>query len=585
VAGYDDGRHGAGFLDAEAVMRANRWILTLSLAAALLPVMSGTATAGSPLPDSAGAVQLTSLGAYRFQGWGTSLAWWANVVGGWRSANQIDDALFGLPDREHPDRLGLNVLRYNIGASPVLWCGPDAQPAGCAAEPSPQRNLPVADLGRVPQCRTFGAGRAIPTPVDGPGTRPELANDPNQVAVLRAALTRQPRGAFVLEAFANSAPWWMTVSGCPQGNPDATDARDNLSPDSYGAYAEYLSSVLASFRERGVAFDTVDPLNEPENPWGQDNNPYTGRPFCTASCQEGMHFGPEPPLRATPDMGALLAQVCGRLAAHGITTRVSFPDGFNPSDTRALAALAGPLPACVAQLNTHMYDLVFPSGLVPYGSGVSIYDPNGLSGGRKDLRELSAALSRRLWMSEFGTGGVASDMASGLTYSSIIAADVTWLRPAAWVNWQAVEASGGWGLFESPTWPREGPVTRTKRFFALEQYARFVRPGFQVVTALDPLDDAVHETSATIAAVDDPRRPGRIVIVGTNVPPAGRHVVYDLARLGARDLSRGGRVTRFRTSATEDVRRLDATPLRATSFSDDQPAGSITTYVIDLDRG
>lgn len=571
-------------------MRGQWRIVALALGVAVLPVASTAdlAVAGSPgssvAPAQAGAVEVTAQAAYRFQGWGTSLAWWANVVGGWRSAKQIDDALFGLPDREHPDRLGLNVVRYDIGASPVLWCPPDPQPSGCVTEPSRQRSLPVADLSLLPACRTFRAGAAIPTPVSGPGEQPDIANDRNQVAVLRAALARQPRGSFVLEAFANSPPWWMTVSGCPQGNPEATDPRDNLSAGSYVAYGEYLASVLAAFRERGIAFDTVAPLNEPENPWGQVDNPYTGQPFCTASCQEGMHFGPEPPLRQAPAMGPLLARVCESLAAHGLGTRLSFPDGFNPSDTRALVALAGQPPGCAGQINTHMYDFV-PNGLVPYGSGISIYDPTGLSGGRRDLSAQAQALSKRLWMSEFGNGGGASDIASGLTYSSMIAADMTWLRPAAWVNWQAVEAGGGWGLFESPTWPREGPVTRTKRFSALEQYARFIRPGYQVLTALDPVDDAVHETAATMAAVDDLRRPGRIVIVGTSAGAAGRHVVYDLARLGVRDLPGGATVTRYRTSATEDVRRLGSTPLAAASFSDDQPAGSITTYVVDLDRG
>src|SRR5258708_5686725 len=90
------------------------------------------------------------------------------------------------------------------------------------------------------------AGPAPPA-ATGPRDGPDPANGPNQVAVLRAALARQPRGSFTLEAFANAPPWWMTVSGCPQGNTEATDARDNLSPDSYAAYADFLSQVLVAF--------------------------------------------------------------------------------------------------------------------------------------------------------------------------------------------------------------------------------------------------------------------------------------------------------------------------------------------------
>ena len=570
-----------GFPSRPMAPRRSARLLGLGLVLALgLSAGAGTAALADagPVP---GAVAITTRAAYPFQGWGTSLAWWANVVGGWRSAGQVEDALFGLPDRKHPDRLGLNVIRYDIGASPVLWCHPEDQASGCATAPSRDRTLPVADVSRVPTCPSFGPGRAVPALADGPGRSPDLGLDRNQVAVLRSALTGGRRESLVLEAFANSPPWWLTVSGCPQGNRDATDVRDNLSLASYSAYAAYLAAVLQAFRQRGIVFDSLDPLNEPENPWGQYNNPYTGRPFCTSGCQEGMHFGPEPPLRQTASMGPLLGEVCRQLAAHGIASRVSTPDGFNPSDTRALVGLTGPLPHCVGQINTHMYDFVFPNGVVPYGHGSSIYDPTGVSGGRRALDATAQALARRLWMSEFGTGGAPGDISSGLVYSSVIAADMRWLRPAAWVNWQAVEGTGGWGLFEAPSFPHEGALTRTKRFSALEQYARFIRPGYEILTTLDPLDDAVHETTGTMAAMDDLRHPKRIVIIGTNSQAAARHVVYDLATLGVGRPGRKATVTRYRTTSKEDVRRLSTTPLSATSIADDQPAGSITTYVID----
>jgi O-glycosyl hydrolase len=540
--------------------------LCLVLSLALVPSPAGGMTALAASIHSPGAVEVTSRDAYRFQGWGTSLAWWANVVGGWQSSDQIVDALFGLPDREHPDRLGLNVIRYNIGASPVLWCEVKDKPEGCAGGLSRDGPFPVADLRRVPACGTFGPGKAIPALADAQGARPDIARDRNQMGVLRAALSRQSRGSFVLEAFANSAPWWLTVNGCPQGNPDLFDAYDNLAAADYGAYADYLADVLHAFSERGIRFDTLDPLNEPENPWGQGKDAYIRKLFCTTGCQEGMHFGLEPPRPRTPSLGLLLDDLCGRLRAHAIETRVSVPDGSNPSFTSALLGLTGSPPACVGQINTHMYG------------------PSELTGARQALSTEARALSKRIWMSEFGTGGAASDMTSGLTYSSVIAADMRWLRPAAWVNWQAVEAGGGWGLFEAPTWPREGPVTRTKRFSALEQYARFIRPGYQVLTTLDPLDDAVHERTETMAAIDDLRHPGRIVVVGTNRQVVGRRVVYDLASLGGQQLLTTATVTRYRTTAAADMERLGSTQLRATSLADDQPPGSITTYVIQLDR-
>src|SRR5205807_5978126 len=55
--------------------------------------------------------------AVRYQtveGWGTSLAWWGHVVGGWPDAtrNAIADLVFS-----STSGLGLNVVRYNVGGA------------------------------------------------------------------------------------------------------------------------------------------------------------------------------------------------------------------------------------------------------------------------------------------------------------------------------------------------------------------------------------------------------------------------------------------------------------------------------------
>ena len=47
------------------------------------------------------------------QGWGTSMAWWANIIGGWSNSKRtaLADALYS-----PTAGIGLNVLRYNFGA-------------------------------------------------------------------------------------------------------------------------------------------------------------------------------------------------------------------------------------------------------------------------------------------------------------------------------------------------------------------------------------------------------------------------------------------------------------------------------------
>src|SRR5438876_11098540 len=62
-----------------------------------------------------------SMSNQTLEGWGTSLAWFANGVGGWNNNtnyNNLMNALF------NPSTgLGLNYMRYNIGGGDDPLCG------------------------------------------------------------------------------------------------------------------------------------------------------------------------------------------------------------------------------------------------------------------------------------------------------------------------------------------------------------------------------------------------------------------------------------------------------------------------------
>lgn len=47
------------------------------------------------------------------QGWGSSLAWWANIIGGWSNSQRtaLADVLYN-----PTTGIGLNLVRYNFGA-------------------------------------------------------------------------------------------------------------------------------------------------------------------------------------------------------------------------------------------------------------------------------------------------------------------------------------------------------------------------------------------------------------------------------------------------------------------------------------
>ena len=180
-----------------------------------------------------------------FEGWGTSLCWWAELVGAWSETNR-DQFLGAVAD---PDTgLGYNIFRYNIG-------GGD-QPG--------HNHLTKGDGGgKVPGYKPTEKGNF------------DWTADPAQrgVALRLNKVVKDP----IFEAFSNSPPWWMTKSGCVSGS---NDGSDNLKEDYFDDFADYLSEVALHFKtEWGLTFRTVEPFNEPSAGWWKSNGGQEGCGF------------------------------------------------------------------------------------------------------------------------------------------------------------------------------------------------------------------------------------------------------------------------------------------------------------------
>jgi hypothetical protein len=130
-----------------------------------------------------------------FEGWGTALAWFANVTGGWPDADRerLADLLYG------PDGLGWTIARYNIGGGDAPQTKPYLRPG--AAVPGFWRQPPAA------------TGTDWWRPEDP--AMWDWSADASQRWWLDAikARVRAP----IFEAFSNSPPWFMTVSGKVSG--------------------------------------------------------------------------------------------------------------------------------------------------------------------------------------------------------------------------------------------------------------------------------------------------------------------------------------------------------------------------------
>ena len=236
-----------------------------------------------------------------FEGWGTSLCWWAHHVGGWAEAkrNAVVEAVV-----DPVKGLGYNIFRYNIGG------------------------------GENPSHEHMEKHREMPGFQGADGTF-TWENDANQRAVL---LRIAERGAdLIFEAFSNSPPYWMTSSGCASGS---GNGGDNLKADRYDDFAHYLTEVVRHYRdEHAITFRTLEPLNEPHASWWKSNG-----------SQEGCHFD-----RASQEK--IIQEVAKQLASKGLSETVVSASDENSMDdaVRNIGAFGPETLAALQQINVHSY--------------------------------------------------------------------------------------------------------------------------------------------------------------------------------------------------------------------------------------
>lgn len=179
-------------------------------------------------------------------GWGTSLAWWANVFG---TRNDFADIFFTTNSVTYNGTalpgLGLNIARYNLGA-----CGWNAV-NGETMVASP--NIPA-----FKQIEGYWQDWNNEDPTSSAW---KWTADAAQRAMLQKAVAR---GA-TTELFANSPMWWMCLNHNPSG---AAGGGNNLQSWNHRQHASHLAAVALYARNNwGVDFATVDPFNEPSSSW------------------------------------------------------------------------------------------------------------------------------------------------------------------------------------------------------------------------------------------------------------------------------------------------------------------------------
>jgi O-glycosyl hydrolase len=422
-----------------------------------------------------------------FRGWGTSLAWWAHGVGDWPEAT-VDEIVRLVVDPA--DGVGLSVFRYNIGGGDH----PDHH-----------------------HMRRWG---------DVPGFKParDAPYDWDADAAQRRVLLKLVNAAgddAIVEAFSNSPPWWMTVSGCVAG---AADGGPNLKPEFERDFAAYLADVMRFYRDRhDLVFQSLEPFNEPDVDW-----------WRAGKKQEGLHI-------PRAQQARLIRLTRQALDARGLRqTRVSAADANSIDDALAtLLACDADTLAALGQVNTHSYH----------------------GGKRKELREAAAHRGKPLWQSESGPLNVRGTQYEQLmTMAQRIVRDINQLRPEVWCTWQFIDG-GPWGCLHADV--QRKTVRVAKWFAVLATFARGIRPG----------DRFVHvESDRVVCAVSPARREVTLVLVNRDKAPH----TFRLTLRGGCGVPPAASTAAVRTSANEDLVPLAPVQIRNGVLEMLAPAESVT---------
>ncbi|WP_218143853.1 discoidin domain-containing protein [Arthrobacter sp. yr096] len=566
--------------------------VTAAASLALMP-----ATAPQAHADDATAVTITPNPASRgeaFEGWGTSLVWFANATAGYSPElrEELYQKVFG------EDGLNLNIARYNVGggnASDVANYLNDGsavegwwKPVTEAQAGQPASNLYNAD-GTVDKTQANKLAFLNAWNPNDPASYNPDADQNQRWWVERLAADQQITH---WEAFSNSPPWFMTKSGYVSGQVN-TNKGENLLPEAEAKFAAYMRHAVELLEQgSGITVDTVDPFNEPNSGyWGTDINAATGKPPTTyTQKQEGALIYPAAQDRVTKLLDAELAKgtTDAVISAMDETDPTKFMTNWNGYSQEAKDA--------VAQLNVHTYG----------------------TNDRRRVRDLASSTDKPLWMSEVGgfwpgnpalgdstSGWDRSNITNGLGIASRMVNDLRELDPNAWVFWQPVEdtykqekGDKGWGSiyvdFDCNYQGREGfsnrrlndgatqdqakcKVLTNQKYNTTRNFTHYIRPGDFLIQNNDA------KTASALRADGN-----GATLVHFNDTPTSEKVTIDLSRFGA--IAPGAKVTPVVTtkSPLDDIEKnalVAGVPVAvnaaAKSATLEVPAASVVTFVVD----
>lgn len=480
---------------------------------------------------------------------GASDCWTCQFVGkNWPLAKreQIADLLFstGTDGNGNPKGIGLSMWRFNIGA-------------GSAEQ---------GDASRIGS--TWHRAECFQKP-DGSY---DWTKQAGQQWFAKAA---KRRGVRYLLGFNNSPPVQFTANGLAR----VTEGRSyNIRKEAVPKFADFLVDVAAHFRDVGLPFDYLSPINEPQHAWDsdkQESTPATNEEIAELTRLLGQRL---------KDRGLATKAA---IAEAGMVYSLAGPRGGSKAANQikefwdpSSANYVGKVPNVARVLSAHSYFTTWPISR-------QIEERQRLA---RKFTEIDPKLA--FWQTEYcilerndetvGGGGRDLGMTTALFVARLIHSDLTIANATQWTWWLGVTPSdfkdglvycdpmpgqdgpGKWTALQ-----RDGKVLPSKLLWAMGNFSRFVRPGMvRVNVAYDDkrsLEDAAKSVMASAYADNKTKQ---IVIVLINVTQEQQNVKLNGVTV------RDNTLATYTTSESSDLAK-GSTPADAITL----PPRSVVTLV------
>jgi O-glycosyl hydrolase len=431
------------------------------------------------------------------RGFGASDAWSTQFVGkNWpiEKREQIADLLFSrsLDSDGNPKGIGLSIWRFNIGAGSAV----QGEDSGIRDEWRRADGFLQDDL-------TY-----------------DWSRQSGQRWFLHAA---KERGVETFIGFSNSPPVQLTRNGRAFGD---GGSKANLAGEKYADFARFLGDVVIRFKEEGIRFHSISPVNEPQWDWSEGNN------------QEGSPW-------QNHEIAGLVKVIDEHFTKQQITTKIEIPEAaqINFLYDEGPANRGYQLDYFWGDPETRISDLQTLSNSVAAHSYYTTWPVSELIRTRKALRDQLDSMESppELWMSEYCIlenneevrgPGRDTGMDPALYMSRVIHYELTIAGASSWQWWLGVSPYDyNDGLVYIDHDKYDGEIIGSRKLWVMGNFSRFIRPDAVRldVEINDGLEEEERANQVMISAYRN--EDGSVAIVAVNYSDSDRDLLIEPAQM------------------------------------------------------